>query len=133
MAGTGVALAVAAFTPSVALTAVAFAVAGYCDGPLLTATLRIRSENAPAEVRPQVFTLGAGLKITAASTGAALVGLAATAPPWTLLLGIAVLQLAAAALHALVAGRGPAPAEAVTEPSEGSATAAAGPRSPGAP
>ncbi|EFL13626.1 hypothetical protein [Streptomyces sp. C] len=133
MAGTGVALAAAAFTPSVALTAVAFAVAGYCDGPLLTATLRIRSENAPAAVRPQVFTLGAGLKITAASTGAALVGLAAAAPPWTLLLGIAVLQLAAAALHALVAGRKPVPAEGVTEPSEGSATAPAGPRTPGAP
>ncbi|RST06601.1 MFS transporter [Streptomyces sp. WAC07149] len=133
MAGTGVALAAAAFTPSVALTAAAFAVAGYCDGPLLTATLRIRSENAPAEVRPQVFTLGAGLKITAASTGAALVGLAAAAPPWTLLLGIAVLQLAAAALHALVAGRGPVPAEEVTEPSAGSATAPAGPRNSGAP
>ncbi|MFD0352672.1 MFS transporter [Streptomyces sp. NPDC127110] len=133
MAGTGVALAAAAFTPSVALTAAAFAVAGYCDGPLLTATLRIRSENAPAAVRPQVFTLGAGLKITAASTGAALVGLAAGAPPWTLLLGIAVLQLAAAALHALVAGRKPVPAEAVTEPSGGSATAPAGPRTAGAP
>ncbi|MDK9499153.1 MFS transporter [Streptomyces katrae] len=133
MAGTGAALAAAAFTPSVALTAAAFAVAGYCDGPLLTATLRIRSENAPAEVRPQVFTLGAGLKITAASTGAALVGLAAAAPPWTLLLGIAVLQLAAAALHALVAGRGPVPAEGVTEPSAGSATAPAGPRNSGAP
>lgn len=133
MAGTGVALAVAAFTPSVALTAAAFAVAGYCDGPLLTATLRIRSENAPAAVRPQVFTLGAGLKITAASTGAALVGLAAAAPPWTLLLGIAVLQLAGAALHALVAERGPVPAEGVREPSEGSATAVAGPRTPGAP
>ncbi|MFE1555973.1 MFS transporter [Streptomyces sp. NPDC058734] len=133
MTGTGAALAAAAFTPSVALTAAAFAVAGYCDGPLLTATLRIRSENAPAAVRPQVFTLGAGLKITAASTGAALVGLAAGAPPWTLLLGIAALQLAAAALHALVAGRKPVPAEGVTEPSEGSATAPAGPRTPGGP
>ncbi|GAA3384572.1 MFS transporter [Streptomyces racemochromogenes] len=133
MAGTGVALVAAAFTPSVALTAAAFAVAGYCDGPLLTATLRIRSENAPAAVRPQVFTLGAGLKITAASTGAALVGLAAAAPPWTLLLGIAVLQLAAAALHALMAGGKPVPAEGVTEPSAGSATAPAGPRTPGAP
>ncbi|MFJ3877573.1 MFS transporter [Streptomyces sp. NPDC090077] len=133
MAGTGVALAVAAFTPSVAVTAAAFAVAGVCDGPLLTATLRIRSEHSPAAVRPQVFTLGAGLKITAASTGAALVGLAAAAPPWTLLLGIAVLQLAAAALHALVAVRGPVPAEGVTERSAGSATAPAGPRTPGAP
>ncbi|MCX5379848.1 hypothetical protein [Streptomyces sp. NBC_00091] len=42
MAGTGVALAAAAFAPSVALTAAAFAVAGVCDGPLLTATLPAR-------------------------------------------------------------------------------------------
>ncbi|MGW0394374.1 MFS transporter [Streptomyces sp. NPDC003042] len=133
LAGTGVALAAAAFTPSVALTAVAFAVAGVCDGPLLTATLRIRSAHAPDAVRAQVFTLGAGLKLTAASAGAALVGLVAAAPPWTLLLGIAGLQLAAAAVHVLAAARGPVPVAGVTEPSAGSATAQAGPRTPGGP
>lgn len=153
MAATGVALTAAAFTPSVTLTAVAFAAAGVCDGPLLTATLRIRSEFAPEEARTQVFTLGAGLKVTAASTGAALVGLAADAPPWILVLAIAALQLAAALLHTAVAARGPAreanptataatgPAAtgpsatgpAATGPSAGSATTAAGPRTPGAP
>ncbi|MCX5197167.1 MFS transporter [Streptomyces sp. NBC_00249] len=147
MATTGVALVAAAFAPSLALTAVAFAVAGVCDGPLLTATLRIRSEYAPDGARAQVFTLGAGLKLTAASAGAALVGLAAAAPPWTLLLGIAALQLAAAALHVLVAPRGKgaragdaarnaaqgADGAGVTGPSAGSATAATGPRTPGAP
>ncbi|MEV7544708.1 MFS transporter [Streptomyces sp. NPDC089915] len=133
MAGTGVALAAAAFAPSVALTAAAFAAAGVADGPLLTATLRIRSEHAPAAVRTQVFTLGAGLKVTAASTGAALVGLAAAAPPWTLLLGIAVLQLAAAALHLLVAARGRVARLPVTGRSAGSATAPAGRRTPGGP
>ncbi|MFD8981751.1 MFS transporter [Streptomyces sp. NPDC059564] len=133
MAGTGVALAAAAFAPGVALTAAAFAAAGVCDGPLLTATLRIRSEHAPDGVRAQVFTLGAGLKLTAASAGAALVGLAAAAPPWALLLGIAGLQLAAAALHALIGARGPVPEKAPTGPSAGSATAPAGPRTPGAP
>ncbi|MET9603523.1 MFS transporter [Streptomyces sp. NPDC006512] len=132
MAGTGAALAAAAFTPSVAATAVLFAAAGVCDGPLLTATLRIRSRYAPDGARAQVFTLGAGLKLTAASAGAALVGLAAAAPAWALLLGIAALQLAAAALHVLVAARGPVP-EAATEPSAGSPTAASGPRTPGAP
>lgn len=144
MAATGVALTAAAFTPSVALTAVAFAAAGVCDGPLLTATLRIRSEFAPEAARTQVFTLGAGLKVTAASTGAALVGFAAGAPPWILVLAIAALQLAAALLHTVVAARGPVrhpdtktappltPAPA-TAPSAGSATAATGPRTPGAP
>ncbi|MCJ0875690.1 MFS transporter [Streptomyces sp. AP-93] len=160
MAATGLALTAAAFTPSLPLTAVAFAAAGVCDGPLLTATLRIRSEYAPARARTQVFTLGAGLKVTAASTGAALVGLAADAPPWILVLAIAALQLAAALLHTAVAARGPARDTApdavpdadtgpsttkpsTTEPSTtgpsakgpsaGSATTAAGPRTPGAP
>ncbi|WP_405495665.1 MFS transporter [Streptomyces sp. NBC_00096] len=139
MAGTGVALTAAAFAPGITLTAVAFAAAGVCDGPLLTATLRIRSEFAPDGVRTQVFTLGAGLKVTAASTGAALVGLAVDAPPWTLLLAIAALQLVAVLLHVLVTVRGSARkaaaagGPAATGPSAGSATAAAGPRSPGAP
>ncbi|MET9853791.1 MFS transporter [Streptomyces sp. NPDC006450] len=153
MAATGVALTAAAFTPSVPLTAVAFAAAGVCDGPLLTATLRIRSEFAPPQARTQVFTLGAGLKVTAASTGAALVGLAADAPPWILVLAIAALQLAAALLHTAVATRGPArdaaaaAATAAGPPtarpsttgpsttglSAGSATTPTGPRTPGAP
>ncbi|MFD6891509.1 MFS transporter [Streptomyces sp. NPDC059957] len=141
MAATGVALTVAAFTPSLPLAAVAFAAAGVCDGPLLTATLRIRSEFAPDGARTQVFTLGAGLKVTAASTGAALVGLAADVPPWILVLAIAVLQLAAALLHTVVTARGRirktagagAGAPAAPAPSAGSATTAAGPRTPGAP
>ncbi|MGW7190350.1 MFS transporter, partial [Streptomyces sp. NPDC054838] len=131
LAGTAVALAAAAFTPSVGWTAAAFAAAGVCDGPLLTATLRIRSEYAPAAVRTQVFTLGAGLKLTAASAGAALVGLAAGAPPRTLLLGIAGLQAAAALVQMWLTR--PGPAAALTGPSAASATAPAGPRTPGAP
>lgn len=134
LAGTGAALAAAALTPSVAGTAVLFAVAGVCDGPLLTATLRIRSEYAPDGVRTQVFTLGAGLKLTAASAGAALVGLTADAPAGLLLAGIAGLQLAAALVHVLAAGRRPAATTAgVTAPSAGSATAPAGRRTPGGP
>ncbi|MFK0253795.1 MFS transporter [Streptomyces sp. NPDC090445] len=134
MAGTGVALGAAAFSPSVAVGAVLFAVAGVCDGPLLTATLRIRADHAPDAVRTQVFTLGAGLKLTAASVGAALVGLAAGAPPQLLLSGVAVLVLASALLHLLVSPRGAgAGAAAATGLPAGSATAAAGRRSPGAP
>ncbi|MCK1814171.1 MFS transporter [Streptomyces sp. XM4011] len=55
---------------------------------------------ATARLRTHVFTLAAGLKITAASAGAALTGLTATAlPAPTLLLAIATLHLAAAALY----------------------------------
>lgn len=114
LAGTGAALAAAAAAPSLPLVVVLFGVAGVCDGPLLTATLRLRAEHAPAEARTQVFTLGAGLKVTAAAVGAALAGLAASAPPRVLLLGIAALQLAAALLHGFVRGRSPAPRPAGT-------------------
>ncbi|MFD3675876.1 MFS transporter [Streptomyces sp. NPDC058613] len=133
LAATGAALAAAAFTPSVAVTAALFAVAGVCDGPVLTATLRIRSEYAPDGARTQVFTLGAGLKLTAASAGAALVGFAADAPARTLMTGIAGFQLAAALLHVLASARRPAPPDAATGPSAGSATAPAGRRTPGGP
>ncbi|MGW4685079.1 MFS transporter [Streptomyces sp. NPDC004244] len=133
MAGTGVALGAAAFSPSLAVAAVLFAAAGVCDGPLLTATLRVRADRAPEAVRAQVFTLGAGLKVTAASAGAALVGLAADVPPQLLLSAVAVLVLASALLHLLLSPRGAgAGAATVTGPAAGSATAGTGRRSPGA-
>ncbi|MEU6863441.1 MFS transporter [Streptomyces sp. NPDC046876] len=134
MAGTGVALAAAAFSPSVPVAAALFAAAGVCDGPLLTATLRVRAACAPEGVRTQVFTLGAGLKTTAASLGAAVVGLAAGAPPQALLSGVAVLILVSALLHARLAPRGTAAAAAAaTAPPAGSATSGTGRRTPGAP
>ncbi|MFH8567925.1 MFS transporter [Streptomyces sp. NPDC017993] len=103
--GTGFALAGAALVPSLTACAALFAVAGLCDGPLLTATLRIRAAHAPPAVRAQVFTLGAGLKITAAACGAALAGLAAALPPPVLLLGIAALQICAGLLYVAIRGR----------------------------
>jgi hypothetical protein len=132
MAATGAALAVTALSPSIVVGAVLFGVAGVCDGPILTATLRTRSQYAPEAVRTQVFTLGAGLKLTAGSVGAALVGLSAAAPPQSLLLGIAVVVLASALLHARLA-RVPVPAAApvATARSAASATAPAGRPTPG--
>ncbi|MEV0372364.1 MFS transporter [Streptomyces sp. NPDC050636] len=103
--GTGLALAAAALVPSTPVGTVLFALAGLCDGPLLTATLRIRADHAPPRARPQVFTLGAGLKISAAACGAALVGVAAALSPPLLLLGIAALQLAAGLLYTLTRSR----------------------------
>lgn len=100
LTGTGAALAAAALAPSVPLCLLLYTLAGICDGPLLSATLRIRADHAPDRLRTHVFTLAAGLKITAASAGAALTGLTATAlPAPTLLLAIATLHLAAAALY----------------------------------
>ncbi|AJT63962.1 hypothetical protein T261_2279 [Streptomyces lydicus] len=103
--GTGAALAAAALVPYPSARTGLFVGAGLCDGPLLAATLRIRAEHAPPSARAQVFTLGAGLKISAAACGAALTGLAAALPPPLLLLGIAALQVAAALLYVLLRPR----------------------------
>ncbi|MEU6300077.1 MFS transporter [Streptomyces erythrochromogenes] len=99
MAGTGLALAAAPLAPTLPLCATAFAAAGVFDGLLLTATLRLRAEHAPQEQRTQVFTIGAGLKISAAALGAALVGLAGSGSAARDLAAIAILQLAAAVMY----------------------------------
>jgi len=109
LCGTGVALAAAALPVSPTATTALFVLAGLCDGPLLTATLRLRAAHSPPPVRAQVFTLGAGLKITAAACGAILVGAAATLPPPLLLLGIAAVHLAAALLYTLARPREESP------------------------
>lgn len=118
LCGTGVTLATAALPVSATATTALFVLAGLYDGPLLTATLRLRAAHAPPPVRAQVFTLGAGLKITAAACGATLVGAAAALPPPLLLLGIAAVRLAAALLYTVV------------RPREQGTGGAAGPRAP---
>ncbi|SFK31524.1 MFS transporter [Streptomyces pini] len=109
LTGAGLGLAAAAAAPSFAVQVALFAVAGVFEGPLLSATLRIRADHSPPGVRAQVFTIGAGLKISAAACGSALAGAAAGLPPQLLLLGIAALQFAAAGLHRLLRPR-PRPA-----------------------
>ncbi|MFF4607470.1 MFS transporter [Streptomyces sp. NPDC001339] len=119
LCGTGLTLGTAALVPSPTADAALFVLAGVCDGPLLTATLRLRAAYAPPRARAQVFTLGAGLKITAAACGGALTGAAAAAPPPLLLLGIAAVQLGAALLY--VRGR-PRPRTHDGEPDKGGTT-----------
>ncbi|MFE4055662.1 MFS transporter [Streptomyces sp. NPDC059096] len=114
--GTGATLAAAALVPSFSTRVALFALAGLCDGPLLGATLRIRAEHAPPPVLPQVFTVGAGLKMSAAACGAALTGAAAALGAPYLLLSIAALQFVAALLYVLVRGSGTRPTETTAEP-----------------
>ncbi|MEV0645807.1 MFS transporter [Phytomonospora sp. NPDC050363] len=110
----GAVLTATAFAPVYWLSLVGFAVAGFCDGPLLGATLHLRAEHAPPGTRAQVFTLGAALKISAASVGAALVGLAGGLPAPALLAGIGVIVLAASPLTRL--RRKPSPKVPSTRP-----------------
>ncbi|MFE2160646.1 MFS transporter [Streptomyces lydicus] len=128
LCGTGVALAAAAPVPSPAVCGALFVLAGACDGPLLTATFRIRAAYAPSRARAQIFTLGAGLKITAAACGAAAVGAGATLPPPLLLLAIAAVQLGGALLHTLVRrSKGPGDAHADTAGADPARGAVSGP------
>ncbi|CAM5492570.1 MFS transporter [Streptomyces narbonensis] len=99
--GTAAGLAAAAGAPSVPVAAACFAVAGAFDGLVLTVTLRLRADHSPARWRTQVFTTGAGLKMSAAAAGAALAGAATAGTAREYLAGIALVQVAAALIYLL--------------------------------
>ncbi|MFC0032692.1 MFS transporter [Micromonospora chaiyaphumensis] len=86
-----------------------FALAGLIGSPVIVALFAVRDREAPPAVRTQVFTLGAGIKVTAAAAGAAVAGLATSHGPAPLLAAIAACQLAGAGAGALLlpAGRRP--------------------------
>jgi MFS family permease len=87
-----------------------FVVAGLINGPLFASLLVVRDREAPPEARTQVFTIGAGLKVTAAAAGVALAGLATGHGTTVLLLAVAASQLLAGGLGAvLLRRRRPAP------------------------
>jgi MFS family permease len=67
-------LALNGLAPNLTVALGAAALAGLCDGPLLAATLNLRQRVAPGELRTQVFTTAASLKIGAFAVGSALAG-----------------------------------------------------------
>nr|BFE58648.1 hypothetical protein GCM10020063_031740 [Dactylosporangium thailandense] len=95
---TGVGLAAVPLVPGWAGVVALFAVVGLFDGPLFTSVLQVRSNEAPARVRTQVFTLGSGVKLTAAAIGAAVFAGLSGWPLWVLVVGLGGTQLVAAAL-----------------------------------
>ncbi|MFE1902104.1 MFS transporter [Streptomyces gardneri] len=101
LVGTALGLAAAASAPSVPVAVACFAVAGAFDGLVLAVTLRLRADHSPARRRTQVFTIGAGLKMSAAAAGSALAGLATAGTAREYLAGIALVQAAAALLYVL--------------------------------
>ncbi|MEV6766251.1 MFS transporter [Streptomyces sp. NPDC051105] len=116
---TGLPLAMVPLSRHAIPAAVLFAMAGFCTGPLFSALLASRERYAPAAVRTQIFTLGAGLKSTFAAAGAAAAGALSGLGAAALLLGTAACQVAAAALGlALLAGHRPDPADAEGDPAQ---------------
>lgn len=97
---TALPFAVVALVSDTVLSAVLFAGAGFFTGPAFSALLAVRDREAPEAVRAQVFTIGAGLKSTAAALGAVVAGGLHDAT--TLVLGIAACHAVAAVSGALV-------------------------------
>jgi MFS family permease len=95
MLAMGAMLAATAAAPAYPAALALVALAGWCDGPLLTATLLLRAVNTPSDLRTELFATTAGLKIGAAAAGAAATGAAATLGGRWLLLAIALAQPAA--------------------------------------
>lgn len=115
----GVPLALSAATDSLPVRVALFAVAGLADGPTFGALLLVRDARAPAGARSQVFTVGAGAKITAAAVGAALGGLvssAAVGPQLLLAGGVHVLAGLLGLAMLAVGGAGPSRATRRTPP-----------------
>jgi MFS family permease len=87
--------------------------AGFAEGPQLSALFTIRHRESPAEVRAQVFTTAASVKITGLAVGAAAAGPLSALSVTTGLVAAASCQLVAALVYVLVSGpRTPSPARA---------------------
>lgn len=95
-AGTGLLTIVAAADLGLPWTVAAIALSGLCTGPSTAAMLLLRKQQSSATVRSQVFTVGAGLRTTAAAVGAAVAGLAAGLDAGTLIVVIGLIWMASA-------------------------------------
>jgi MFS family permease len=98
----GVSMAAAALAPGW-LTLAAVALVGAGEGPQLTALLAVRHRETPADLRGQVYTTAASLKIAGLAAGAALAGPLAGWSVTACLLIAAGTELGAAAAY-LTAG-----------------------------
>ncbi|MFG1647942.1 hypothetical protein ACGFMK_47285 [Amycolatopsis sp. NPDC049252] len=108
------ALAAAATGP--ALLIAAATLAGFAEGPQLTALFAIRHRETPERVRAQVFTTAASVKITGLALGAAVAGPLSAAGTGTCLIAAAAVQLLAASTQV----RRPSPGRAASPRCRGS-------------
>ena len=119
MLGVGAPIALAAATRSIEVTAMLFALSGFFVGPFGSALFTARAHYTPEAVRTQVFTIGAGLKVTASALGAALIGLVADQPIATQLLLVAISPLLAGLIGTTLLTAGSRGVSLVTHPRVG--------------
>jgi MFS family permease len=96
----------AAVSGNMVLLVLAAAITGLGEGPQLTALFAVRHREAQDQLRAQIFTTAASLKITSFATGSAIGGPLATLSLTGCLLVAAAIQLLAA-LYAFQCGSGP--------------------------
>jgi hypothetical protein len=101
LVGVGIPIAAAAGSSSLRMTAALLAVSGFFNGPLFGALLTTRQVRAPDGLRSQIFTLGAGAKITATAAGAASAGVIAHASSPAQLIIVAAFPLLAGTVGTL--------------------------------
>jgi len=116
----GASMAAAALAPGW-LTLAAVALVGAGEGPQLTALFAVRHRETPANLRGQVYTTAASLKIAGLAAGAALAGPLAGWSVTGCLLIAAGTQLAAAAAYLTAGFTGRVRREPVPAPPPGSA------------
>jgi hypothetical protein len=95
LVATGLPLLVAPVHPTPLVLAVLAAVSGVAVGPMTGALFLTRHRTAPPEVESQVFTLAAGMKITASAIGAAAAGALSGWTTTALLVSVAAVSVAA--------------------------------------
>ncbi|HEY8588606.1 MAG TPA: MFS transporter [Naasia sp.] len=110
---TGLGVVAAGLLPGFAPAIVAVAVGGLFTAPGVTALFAVRQRESPPDVRAQVFTVGAGLRSSAAAVGAAIGGFLAVVGggPLTVLVGIG--WIASAAVLLLPGGLRRTPPESI--------------------
>jgi hypothetical protein len=91
----------AAVAPNVVLLAAAVALTGVGEGPQLAALFAVRHREAPPEMRAQVFTTAASIKIAGMALGTAVAGPLAAHSPALGLGAAAGMQVVAALAHPL--------------------------------
>jgi MFS family permease len=116
----GVSMAAAALAPGW-LTLAAIALAGAGEGPQLTALFAVRHRETPANLRGQVYTTAASLKIAGLAAGAALAGPLAGWSVTGCLLIAAATELCAAAAYLATGFTRPGRREPAAAPTPGRA------------
>jgi MFS family permease len=75
-----------------------FLIAGVPTGPLASSLFLVRNRESPDQLQTQVFTFGAGLKLSSSAVGAFVAGLLADLGSTGILLGISIVHVMAAVL-----------------------------------